>query len=421
MPQNYDDTRRRQLHRRQEQRRRQEQKRRSRRRIFLVAMIIALTVALAGLIAALIMHLSKPKPDPVVTPTTQPDATQATEPETVIDIAFAGDLNVTDKLISSGTSAGGYDFTDVFMDVAPLLASADASVLNLEGGFGEGPFGTAQARAPRELAQALSSAGVDLIQMANSYTLKNGLLGLNQSLDTIWQSGMEPVGAWRSNEENDKYNGFTLRSIHGIKIAFVAFTKGMDEHITLPPGAENRVNLLYKDHTSLYQEVDTDGIKKVLRAVEREKPDLTVALLHWGSEDFEQISDTQRSIAKLMKNEGVDAIIGTHSHKVQAVEYDEKTGSLIAWSLGDFLGEVPYSIVLNLEITRNNQTGKTKITGVNYTPIYNVSTETTVQLLRIPDAIAAYEAHSIDRVSEEIYKAMKTALSRLSAQMKPKK
>lgn len=421
MPQDYDHTRRRQLHRRQEQRLRQERRRRRSRRIFLIAMIIALTVALACLIAALIMHLSKPKPDPVVTPTTQPDVVQPTEPETVIDIAFAGDLNVTDKLISAGTSGDSFNFTDVFMDVVPLLASADSAVLNLEGGFGEGPYGTAQALAPRELAQALSSAGVDFIQMANSYTLKNGLQGLNQTLNTIWNSDMEPVGAWRSEEEYDKYNGFTLCSIRGIKIAFVAFTKGMEDFLALPPGAENRVNLLYKDYTSYYQQVDTEGIKDVLKAIEREKPDVTVALLHWGSEDFNQISDTQRSIARLMKDEGVDAIIGTHSHQVQAVDYDEKSGTVVAWSLGDFLGDTPESLVLNLQITRNNQTGITKITGVDYTPIYNVSSETSIRLLRIPDAIAAYEAHSIDRVSQEVYEAMKSALNRITSRLEPKK
>ena len=419
MPHNYDETRRRQLHRRQEQRRQQELRRKQNRRIFLISVVILLTVALACLIAALIMHLSKPKPES--TPTTPPDPTVATEPETVIDIAFAGDLKVTDKLIMSGVSEGGYDFTDVFLDVAPLLAGADTAVLNLEGGFGSGPFGTANAQGPVELAQALSSAGVDLIQMANSYTLKNGVLGLNQSLDTIWQSGMEPVGAWRSAEENDLYNGFTLRSIHGIKVAFVAFTKGLDEYMSLPPEAQNRVNLLYKDYTSLYQEVDTEGIKKVLKAVEREKPDLTVALLHWGSEGFDQVSDTQRSIARLMKDEGVDAIIGTHSHVMQTVEYDEKNGTVVAWSLGDFLGDTAYSVVLNLQITRNNQTGQTKITGVNYTPIYSVSTDYSVRILRIPDAIAAYEANSIDRVSKEVYEAMKSAMNRLTSRLEPKK
>ena len=99
----------------------------------------------------------------------------------------------------------------------------------------------------------------------------------------------------------------------------MAFTKGLGGK-GLPSGSENCVNLLYEDYYTNYQKIATDSIKKILKNVESEDPDLTIALLHWGSEFNDTISDSQKSIASLMLKNGVDAIIGTHSHMVHQIE-----------------------------------------------------------------------------------------------------
>ena len=96
------------------------------------------------------------------------------------------------------------------------------------------------------------------------------------------------------------------------------------------------------------------------RMEQDEKPDITIALLHWGSEYNDDISDTQKSIVNLMKKQGVDVILGTHPHTVQAIEYDELAGTLVAYSLGDFFGDASrggtnYSIILDLEITKDSR------------------------------------------------------------------
>lgn len=427
MYEDFDKAHERRQQRREELKRKRERQRLLQRRILMIGAAAAVILGLCALVVALVRHTATPEPTEAPIPeTSAPIETQPTEPQTVIDIAFAGDLNVTQKTVAAGLSDGAYDYKKVFMDVMPLLAGADTAVLNLEGSLCGGPFGT-DGRAPQELAQALSAAGVDLVQMANSCAVDNGLVGLQETLAALRSEGMEPVGAWGSNEEFERSHGFTLRSIHGIKVAFVAFTKGVG-NLGLPEGSEDCVNLLYTDYTSTYQEVDTEGITEILRAVELEKPDLTVALLHWGSEYNNQISDTQRQIVELMQEEGVDAIIGTHSHYVQPVEFDKEKGTVVAWSLGDFFGDAEksgtnYSLVLNLQITRDNNTGKTRISGLDYAPIYTVTTETdeaaTMRILRIREAIAAYEADGVDKVSAEIYAAMVSALQKVAARVNP--
>jgi poly-gamma-glutamate synthesis protein (capsule biosynthesis protein) len=187
----------------------------------------------------------------------------------------------------------------------------------------------------------------------------------------------------------------------------------------LPGGSEHCVNLLYEDYNSVYQTVDEDGIQSVLKAIEKQKPDITIALLHWGSEFNDQISKTQQEIVEIMADGGVDAIVGTHSHYVQKIGFDEETGMLIAYSLGDFLGDgdkagTNYSVILDMEITRDGKNGAVKITDYSYVPIYRYESEFgEVRLLRIREALAAYESSSIDAVTPEDYEAMKNALARI--------
>ena len=210
--------------------------------------------------------------------------------------------------------------------------------------------------------------------------------------------------------------------MEGIKLAFVAFTKGMDG-MTLPTGSENCVNVLYEDYDSIYQKVDREKITSILSDVQKEQPDLVIALLHWGSEFNDTISSSQETIASLMFQNGVDAIIGTHSHYVQKMELDPETGKFLAYSLGDFFSNAnragsEYSIILDLEITKDNVTGETKITDYSYTPIFTVrETGKPLKVVQIHQAMDAYENNHINKVSKDTYDAMAYALKRIEARV----
>lgn len=344
------------------------------------------------------------------------DNTTQTEPDlTVVHLAAAGDLNVTAKVGAAS------DYTNTFLDVAPLLAEANLTVLNFEGGLYGPPYGE-DASAPPALPQALKKAGVDLVQLANSYTIFKGTAGLADTISGMQGAGLVPLGAWKTPGEAKKAGGYTIMTVEGIRIAFVSFTKGMDG-MALPAGSEGCVNLLYTDYATAYQEVDTEGINKVLKAVAKEKPDLTVAMLHWGSEFNDTVSSSQEEIVELMQKGGVDAIIGTHSHYVQKMTLSPDTGNFVAYSLGDFLGDAErpgteYSVVLDLEITRNNHTDQTRVTNFSYTPIFTVTDKGESRVMRIDTAMAAYENGFIDAVSQTAYEGMKYALERIEARIK---
>jgi len=76
---------------------------------------------------------------------------------------------------------------------------------------------------------------------------------------------------------------------------------------------------------------------------------------------------------------------------------------------------------LDLEITKNNDTGETKVTGFTYTPIFTVAEENQpLKVVRIQEAMESYEAGHMDRVSPETYEKMKYALTRIEARINGK-
>ena len=349
------------------------------------------------------------------------------EDRTTVSVTVAGDLNVNTETVNAGLTPYGYDYSHVFRDVAPLLANADVTVVNFEGNLFGIPYGQDNASAPPEMLQELADIGVDMIQMANSYSIRNGLLGLESTLEGIRSAGMEPLGAYATNEAFKESQGFTIRDINGVRLAFVAFTKGMN-NLGLPAGSENCVNVLYEDYATTYQTVARDKINSILKNVRAAEPDYIIALLHWGSEYNDEYSGTQEEIREVMFAAGVDAIVGTHSHRVQAVDFDQEAGTFTAYSLGDFFSNAVeagsnYSIVLNLQITKDNQTGETKLTDYTCTPIYNMtpeeSGETTLRLVRTNTAMEGHDIGIYNCISDELYSNMAYTLERIEYRLIP--
>ena len=278
-----------------------------------IGIAVALVAVVAGIVLAIVLQPSN-------TPITGGGDNTGTGTDTVIHFVSGGDVNVTDKVIAAGGS--DYDYSGVFLDLLPILSGGDLTTLNFEGNLYEEPYGSIHNSAPVELVQAMRNAGVDILQTANSKSITNGILGLTSTLDGIRSTGMQSVGTYATEEQFQRYQGFLIREVNGIRIAITAFTKGMDGR-GLPSGNEHCVNLLYEDYNSAYQKVDEDGIRSVLKAIEKQKPDITIALLHWGSEFNDQISKTQEKIVEIMADGGVDAIVGTHPHYVQKIGFDE--------------------------------------------------------------------------------------------------
>ena len=362
---------------------------------------------------------------------TAPQQTEEPRPQTgttVIHVAVAGDLNVTDYVLENAAHENGYDFSQTFLDVGPILSGADLALLNFEGNLSGGSYGSKTGAAPLELPKALKAMGVDAVQSANSASIRQGVSGLVATLEAFDHVGLTSLGTYADSAAFRKSGGYEIVEVNGIRIALIAFTKGMD-NLGLPAGSEDCVNLLYKDYSTDYKKVDTDRIDRVLRGVSEEQPDITIAMLHWGSEYNDEISTTQEKIRKQLQEGGVDIIVGSHPHLVQKVDYDPIAHTLTAYSLGDFFGDAVmagtnYGVILDLEITRVNSTGECYLSSWDYIPIFTLKPEQSNlgghRVVRIREAMERYELDFVGRITEQTYADMEYALERIEKRIAPK-
>lgn len=346
--------------------------------------------------------------------------TRPTEGVGVATVSAVGDIYLTDEMLSDARrSDGAYDFSAQLTDVCSSLAGADLTIGNLEGTFCGAPYGIAAGSYPDSLAAALSAAGFDLLQTANSYSIFGGLSGLQRTKAVIEDNGMTAVGTYNSADDRAEHP-VVVREVNGVRIAFVAFTKGLGG-LSLPENAAGCVDLLYEDYTTDYSDLDTAAIDAVLNAAKQEKPDVIIAALHWGSENISEVSKKQEEAADYLFRNGVDVILGSHSHLVGKVEtrtipFENGTTKevVLAYSLGDFCkaekGACNVSLILNLEFTRDHATGATAITNVSYTPVAAIDRVSKAAdryaVIDIDNALALYEGNYYDRISSDLYQTL---------------
>ena len=363
--------------------RRQEQKRKllMRQRVLAVVLLVIVILSLILILRGCRNRREHPelyaKKDSTLELQTEPDAT--------VNIAAVGDIMITDELLADAKQPDSYQFAESFAAVSGYTLSADLTIGNLECNFcGEPYAGKPDYRAPESLATTLSTIGFDLLQTANTCSIQNGLSGLQSTLDTLTSAGIDHAGTYASEAEHAKNGGVVLKTVSGMKIAIIAYTKGLGG-LQLPEGAEYAVNLLYKDYSTDYEELDMSALLNSVDEAKALKPDIILVMLHWGSEATLEPTKTQESITKQLFARGVDAIIGSHSHLVGRMETmdittddgKEKT-CFVAYSLGNFFSSqsssyasgCEESVILNLQFTKNGETGETALTNVSYTPLY---------------------------------------------------
>lgn len=356
----------------------------------------------------------------------------ADEDADIVRLCAVGDLSLTDAMIADArTPEGTYDFTALFQGVISELSDADVVFGNLEGNFAGAPYGAQSGSYPEEFAEALRAVGFSVIQTANSYSVYNGMNGLESTLQVLRNAGLQTVGSYASEKEQ-KSNRAILYEVNGVRIAFIALTKGMDG-MSLPEGEEYRVDRLYTDYNTSYSKIDYTMLDETVQAAKALRPDFIIAGLHWGSENNDAILSSQEKIADYLISSGVDVILGSHSHRVAKVERRtvtvdgrEKT-AVIAYGLGDLCcveeNGVKLSAILHIQLRKHRESGTTDIGTVRCTAAAAIDRgEESTARYRIVDAkatVALYEGNYYDIVEKEIYDALVSGLKKFDAVISP--
>lgn len=330
-------------------------------------------------------------------PSTQADASEPPEasepvvqPNIVSTLAVCGDAmsHMPQTRDAYDRQAGAYDYKPMIRFAKPWIEQADYAVVNLETTFAGGPdySGFPAFNTPDALGDALKDAGFDLVSTANNHCLDRGYDGMVRTLDVLDNLGLAHVGTYRSTVERAAQNGVHVADVGGIKVAFLSYTYGTNG-IPLSKSHPDTVNILHTDYMSDAQVLDTARIADDLAAAEALSPDLIAVIVHWGVEYQTTQNDHQEEIADFLFDHGADVILGSHPHVLQPMEtrtLTDRDGTthtgFVCWSLGNFISSqndeyTDTTVVLNLELTKNPNTGATDVTKVGYVPLYMLDRE----------------------------------------------
>ena len=319
------------------------------------------------------------------------------------------------------SNTGTYDFSYVFTDINEYVNSADISIGNLETTFAgkeKGYSNYPRFNTPEQLATNLKDFGIDVVSTANNHCMDANYTGLVSTLKYLDDAGIAHTG---TNETKEKQNEILVKDVNGIKIAFLSFTYGTNG-IPVPTDKSFAVNL-----------IDEELILEQIRLAKEQDPDLICTNMHWGIEYQLKQNAEQEKLADLLFENGVDIILGSHPHVLQPME--KKTVTLedgttkncfVIYSLGNFMSgqtkeNTRNSVILNIYITKNGETGKTLLNKVEYVPIYMykspIGTVQKYKVLDIEKTISNFESGQDTSIGQSTYTILKNELNKIKTTM----
>jgi poly-gamma-glutamate synthesis protein (capsule biosynthesis protein) len=270
--------------------------------------------------------LTAAAPDTTAPPTTAPGATAAPTTTTIppgpVTFAFGGDVHFEGVL--RGQLAE--DPAGTLAPIAPTLSAADIAVVNLETAITERGTAADKAytfRAPATAFTALSSAGVDVVSMANNHAVDFGDEGL---ADTIYTAATTPFPVIGIGQNAAGAFAPYTQTVNGQRVAIFGATQVLDANLIDAWTATD-------SQPGLANAQDPDQLVDAVTAA-RPDVDTLVVFLHWGTEGETCPQGRQTGIADQLIAAGADIVVGSHAHRLQGAGMDGE--ALVAYGLGNF-------------------------------------------------------------------------------------
>ena len=208
--------------------------------------------------------------------------------------------------------------------------AADLAVGNLEVTLGGPPYtGYPCFSAPDDWLRAIKETGFDILTTSNNHCLDRGRRGLERTLMMTDSLHMLTLGTYRHADER-RLRYPLLVEQNGIRFVFLTYTYDMNGFEVESP---NIVNV-----------IDTTMMKKDILTARSMRPDVIIAIMHWGTEYMLQPDAAQRFHAQWLFEQGVDHIIGGHPHVIQPTEYYPYSNfpgyHTVVWSQGNFISNM---------------------------------------------------------------------------------
>jgi len=233
-------------------------------------------------------------------------------PKSAATLVFGGDV-----MLGRSCAAKIESGIDPFAGIVPLLHSASFAAANLECTISNlGASAQRYAfRAPAQSAQLLRRSGFRAMGLANNHALDFGTAALEDCAAHLVQEQIEPIGVGKPGGKTYTPSFFSI--LDGKRIALLAITD-------VGPAAGHQIAAAS----------DRSGLSAAI-ANARSHANLVVCLVHWGGENSEKVTDEQCELARWLIDGGVDVVVGSHPHCVQALDFYH--GCPIAYSLDNLV------------------------------------------------------------------------------------
>lgn len=256
-------------------------------------------------------------PVPVVNETVQPPAAPVD-----VTLAFAGDVHFERRVANLLKPDN-----DALMALQETLGQADFSMLNLETAItsrGKAIPGKKYTfRAPPIALTKLADAGVDAVSLANNHAADFGAVGLADTLAAKANSPIPMVGIGAN--EKEAFAPATVE-VQGVKLAVFGSSQLLEETSRFYSAGPAKAGIAtnYK----------TDRLVAAIKAAQRTH-DVTVVMLHWGTERMVCPDQRQLRVVKDLVNAKTDIVVGAHAHRQQGSGWLQNT--FVSYGLGNFI------------------------------------------------------------------------------------
>ncbi len=228
-----------------------------------------------------------------------------------------------------------------FRKIAPLLASGDITLINMESSLLEncpqtdyGFVFCGQASAM----EGLVLSGVDVVNVANNHFANYGQEGIDETLKRFEKENMVASGLYNAQP--------IYKDVKGVRFAFLGYND-----------IGNELGLSPADTTLMSKEISEAN----------KSADVVVVSMHWGIEYVALPNERQQALAHTAIDNGADLIIGNHPHWVQSDEYYK--GKYIKYAHGNTIFDQMWS-----EETKKGVIGKYFFDGPNFVNVEFVKT-----------------------------------------------
>jgi poly-gamma-glutamate synthesis protein (capsule biosynthesis protein) len=263
-------------------------------------------------------------------------------PAESITIALGGDVYVDAPtragLQRRAAARGGFEaHRELLADVAPVLAGADLSIVNLETPVarrrrerrpGEPPIFAAS----EHFVAALVDAGVDAASLANNHAYDQGHVGLRETLAAARRAKLAVAGAGRSR---GGAAGPVLLATPGGLVGLCSWTQSVNVRPFDEP----------EDGAStdgvVYVALVRDGTLSRCLETARARAALTVAALHLTTAEWTGPGPEERALAQAAVDAGADVVVGHGPHvpgPARWVDAADGRRALVLYSMGNLVG-----------------------------------------------------------------------------------